>query len=200
MMFVILNLFLQFLYAGPDCVNPLKAYLDTDFTIKFEQQTFYSFLPQPKTSQGTLIVSKDGKYSWDVKGQNAATIVSNGDTAWIYTPAEDDDPASVMVKPANSFFNTADVFSRCYTKKEVSIVKNNVAGVEYTKLILKNAEDNSYKGLSIEFVAKPFKITSIEFEDANSSKTVIKTTSFKKKKVKSSVFEFKIPQGTRIIK
>jgi outer membrane lipoprotein-sorting protein len=182
------------------CWNPVQNLLKgKDLIISFDQKSYYKFLPRPKSSSGALMVSANGKFYWTLEGSNAGSVISNGSKVWIYTPAEDKDPATLMVRPAGNFFNPATVFNACFEDNLISYSSKESKTGTVNEVVFDTLDGNSYKWISVKYIQEPFRIINIEYEDSSGTKNVIKTKSFKYAKLPASVYSFKPPSGTRII-
>ncbi len=167
------------------------------FTMTFEQSSKYKFLKRPKVSKGKLIFAPPKNFVWELEGDNAGKIVSNGKKTWIYSPAEEEeDTPTVLIKKGIYEGVQSIIFDPKY--KLSSLVKNGDARV----LKVKGNRSKGYMWAQIQFLDTPdFRIDTVVFEDIEGTKVTIKATSFNRQSSKFSagVFSFKAPKGARII-
>jgi len=199
-LFVLIELlFLPFcVYAAEDkalLVDKLAG--KNGFTMTFEQSSKYKFLKVPKTSKGKLTFAPPNNFIWEIDGDNAGKIVSNGKRTWIYSPAEEsEDTPTVVVK--NGVYEGVQslVFNPKY--RVASLVKND----KFKELKVKGSKSKGYLWAELKFLETPdFRIDSVVFEDVEGTKVTIKVIAFDRinSKLDASAFDFKAPKGSRII-
>lgn len=170
------------------------------FKIDFEQKTIYTFINKPRVLKGTVLFTPERNFIWEVKGENATKIVSNGERMWIYTPAEEPgDKPVLMIKRSKDYEGPeAVIFDPKY---QMSSLSDSDEGLKILKV--KGTKKTDYKWLNLKLRSKQdmFDIHSIEFEDLNGTKVFISVKKFDRldKAVPAKTFEFKAPKGARII-
>jgi outer membrane lipoprotein-sorting protein len=166
------------------------------FTMTFEQSSKYKFLKTPKISKGKLIFAPPKSFVWEIDGENAGKIVSNGKKTWIYSPAEEaEDTPTVVVKKGVYEGVQSIIFDPKYT--DSSLIKKGDVRV----LKVQGNRSKGYMWAEVEFLDSPdFRIDRVVFEDIEGTKVTIKAISFNRLSGKSDVsFSFKAPKGARII-
>ena len=192
---LVLSIFVACSYAGQDDLIIKKLSNDVGFEFKFEQNNFYKFLKQPKKSSGTALFNCPSNFIWELGGDNAVKIVSNGKKTWIYSPAEEEGDIPTMTVRDGQLSDGIQSL--------ILGAKYKMSDIKDSKLFVKGSKDKGYKWASIRFTdTGDFKLDSIEFEDIDGSKVLIDIRDFKRldKKKPASTFIFKAPKGTRIIR
>lgn len=171
------------------------------FEFKFEQKNFYKFLKAPKITTGKALFSNPSSFVWEVAGDNAVKIVSNGKRTWIYSPPEEEgDTPSLAVRDGS--FGDGIQSLILGSKYKVCDLKQAKGKKGFKELRVKGSKDKGYIWATITFAdGSDFRLDSVEFEDKDGSKVLIQVRDFKRlsKKVAAKTFVFKAPKGTRII-
>jgi len=180
--------------------NPLlvdKLAGKNGFIMTFEQSSKYRFLKTPKVSKGKLTFVPPKSFIWEIEGDNAGKIVSNGKKTWIYSPAEEaEDVPTVVVKKGIYDGVQSLVFDPKY--KLTALVKQD----KFKELKVKGSKSKGYLWAELRFLETPdFRIDSVVFEDVEGTKVTIKAIAFDRinNKLDASVFDFKAPKGSRTI-
>jgi outer membrane lipoprotein-sorting protein len=167
------------------------------FTMTFEQTSKYKFLNKPKVSKGKLIFVPPKNFVWEIEGENAGKVISNGKKTWIYSPAEEaEDTPTVVIKKGVYEGVQSIIFDPQY--KDSSLVKEGDVRV----LKVQGNRSKGYMWAEVEFLDSPdFRIDRVVFEDIEGTKVIIKANSFDRLSTRSeaSIFSFKAPKGARII-
>lgn len=198
-LFIYSFLFFNYLQAQENKETILAKIGGTNgFKMTFEQQSKYPFLKAPKISKGSLLYSPQRNFIWEIYGDNAGKVVSNGKKTWIYTSAEEEgDRASLVIKTGNYDGVESVIFD---TEYDVSSLKTSPNGTK--ELRVNGSSQKGYEWAILRFKENPaFTIDSFEFKDLNGTNTVIKVKTFTRlsKPVPAGTFNFKAPKGTRII-
>jgi outer membrane lipoprotein-sorting protein len=198
--FIFIGVFLSPFYiygAVNDALLIDKLAGQNGFVMTFEQSSKYKFLKKPKISKGKLTFVPPKSFIWEIEGENAGKIVSNGKKTWVYSPAEEEgDTPTVLVKKGTYEGVQSIVFNPKY--KESSLIKNGTFKV----LKVKGSRSKGYMWAELRLLDSPdFRIDSVVFEDVEDTNVTIKATGFNKlsNKPEPSIFDFKAPKGARII-
>lgn len=171
---------------------------DKGFMMTFEQKSFYKFMKNPRISSGSLIYSPPFNFVWEIKGDNAGKVISNGKKTWIYSPPEEaGDTPVVAVKEGKYDGIQSVVFGQKY---DTSALKTKDGLKELT---VKGSKEKGYLSATLRFTdSTNFSLDSIEFEDVENTKILIKVKTFRKmlKSASSDTFIFKMPRGAKVIK
>ena len=167
------------------------------FTMRFEQSSKYKFLNKPKVSKGKLLFSPPKNFVWEIEGENAGKIVSNGKKTWVYSPAEEegDTPTVLVIKGLYDGVQSI-VFDPKYSESSLT-KQGSLRGLK-----VKGSKDKGYLWAEIWFSDSPdFRIDSVMFEDIEGTIVSIKVNSFDRlsKMPALSAFNFKSPKKARII-
>lgn len=167
------------------------------FSITFEQKSFYKFLKQPRVAQGSLLFSYPRNFVWEIKGENAGKVVSNGKKTWIFSPAEEKgDTPTLAIKNGRYDGIQSAIFDPKYDTASLT-TKNGLK-----ELKIKGSRQKGYLSAVLRFREEPnFSLDSIDFEDVESTKIMIRIKTFKalSETVSSDTFVFKAPKGTRMV-
>jgi len=183
--------------AGDDALLVDKLAGKNGFTMTFEQSSKYKFLKVPKVSKGKLTFAPPKSFIWEIQGDNAGKIVSNGKKTWIYSPAEEaEDTPTVVIR--NGVYEGVQslVFDPKY--KVSALAKNG----NFRELKVKGSKPKGYLWAELRFLETPdFRIDSVVFEDVEGTKVTIKVNTFDRinNKLDAGVFDFKAPKVSRII-
>jgi len=168
------------------------------FIMTFEQKSFYKFLKEPRIASGSLVYSPPLNFVWEIKGENAGKVISNGKKTWIYSPAEEEgDTPVVAIKDGKYDGIQSVVFDQKY---DTSSLKTKDGLKELT---VKGSKEKGYLSATLRFKdGTNFSLDSIEFEDIENTKILIKVKTFKRmsKSASSDTFIFKAPKGAKVIK
>jgi outer membrane lipoprotein carrier protein len=78
-----------------------KRYAGKGFRAKFFQESMLKAMMISDTAEGRLIVKRPGKMRWEYLIPDEQTIITDGESMWIYRPAD----RQVMVGKAPQFFS-----------------------------------------------------------------------------------------------
>ena len=77
-----------------------QRYVGKGFSAEFFQESMLRAMQISDTAQGRLVVKRPGKMRWEYTLPEEQTIISNGESLWIYRPTDN----QVMVGKAPDFF------------------------------------------------------------------------------------------------
>ncbi len=167
------------------------------YTAEFEQVVLDETLKVIETSSGKMWLERPGKFRWDYAAPLAQEIVSDGTKIWIYdvdlenvqvralSDALGDTPAMVLAGKGDirSNYELAEIGPQGDTTWVALIPKSKESAFEYVRLGFSDSE------LSIlELVDGLGQTTRITMSDVKINSSV-----------KSSVFEFEVPEGVDVI-
>ena len=179
-----------------------KRYAGAGFSAKFFQESLLNAMQISDTAEGSLIVKRPGKMRWEYTIPDAQTIVSDGQTMWIYRPSDN----QVMVGKAPAFFSggkgagfLSDIRQ---IRKNFSIDKQKPENDAYYRLRLvpkKPSEDLADVILS---VAKTnFRVDQVVTHNAFGDETQITLSDYQfNLDPKDSLFTFEIPEGVDVVR
>jgi outer membrane lipoprotein-sorting protein len=167
------------------------------FKMTFEQSSKYKFLKVPKASKGKLTFVPPKSFIWEIDGDNAGKIISNGKKTWIYSVADEtEDTPTVIVKKGVYEGVQSLVFNPRY--KVADLVKKG----NFKELRVTGSKSKGYLWAELRFTETPdFRIDTVVFEDVEGTKVTIKAIAFDRisKSLDASAFDFVAPKGSRII-
>jgi len=172
------------------------------FEFKFEQKNFYKFLNQPRVTIGKAVYSAPANFVWELFGDNAVKIVSDGKKIWIYSPAEEEgDKPTLAIRKAQTNDGIQSLILG--NKYKMTDLKPSKSKKGIKEVYITGSKDSEYHWAIVRVDdRKDFSLDSIEFEDKDGSKVLIEVKAFKRlaQKAPQGTFVFKAPKGTRIIK
>jgi outer membrane lipoprotein-sorting protein len=172
------------------------------FEFKFEQKNFYKFLTQPRITVGKAVYGTPSSFIWELFGDNAVKIVSDGKKIWIYSPAEEaGDKPTLAVRNAQTNDGIQSLILG--NKYKITDLKPSKSKKDIKEVYITGSKDSEYHWAIVRVDdRKDFSLDSIEFEDKDGSKVLIEVKAFKRlaQKAPQGTFVFKAPKGTRIIK
>ena len=197
-------------------------------TANFTQVVMSSDGTTLQQSTGTMAISRPGKFRWETLTPMKQSIVTNGQTVWIYDPALQQvvirklnqsisqTPILLLTQThvylQNSFNITqikgnqiprssrgmTDSTSRGTTKNEVSSSRGLTAGSQWFSLTPKKSGE-VFNQVILGFTNN--QITHMQFSNQLGQKTIVKFSKVKTDvTIPSSQFTFKAPKGVDIVK
>ncbi|MBN1115479.1 MAG: outer membrane lipoprotein carrier protein LolA [Oligoflexia bacterium] len=166
--------------------------------MSFTQVNSFTFSKDVKKSSGVLIASVPRKFIWELFGDEASSVVSNGKKIWFYTPPEEDgDRGVLIIKDAQDSEGFLSLLFDCSYEPVVSRVKSKGT----VKAFLSGSREKGYDWAVVEYGVNPPRFFSLSFTDFSGNKTSIITNGFMKlkKPVPAASFNFKVPGNARIV-
>jgi len=184
--------------ADDDALIMDKLSGDNGFLMSFEQKSDYKFIHRSKLSKGQLTFTPPSSFIWEINGENAGKVISNGKKTWIYSPADEEGDTPTVVVKKGIYEGVQSIFFD--SKYKVSSLKKEG---KIRLLKVNGGKSKGYMWAEVRFTDTPdFRIDSVVFEDVEGTKVTIKAKSFNRLSDKpvSGTFDFKVPKGARIIK
>jgi outer membrane lipoprotein carrier protein len=190
---------MPFAYADQKPVAQLKTFLTNtkNLTANFKQVAFDEAGKEKQTSYGVFNLSRPGKFRWNYQKPFQQEIVSNGGKVWFY----DTDLEQVTIKKLDksvgstpALLLTGDVA----IEKEFTIEKQNDAeGMQWIKLLPKNAESNfKYVLIGLDKGV----LGGMELHDNFGQLTRIYFSQVKSNAdLKADLFTFTVPKGVDVL-
>jgi outer membrane lipoprotein carrier protein len=171
---------------------------------EFTQEDLSATFGEKRISQGTLAWKSPDSLRWETKAPEANLLVSNGKTVWVYTPPFDEsENGQVIIRKASKVKSRlldallAGRFSRALQqgltiqalpKRSFALLPGKGVTGTLKQAVVTIGDDQPV-------IAK----VAIEYKDGN--KSTIQLSSIKMgEKLAKSLFEFKIPPRTDIVK
>lgn len=187
-------------------VDGLQANLNNtiDFTASFIQETELKSFDEKQITDGKVYIMKPGKMKWEYKNPEPQTIVVNNKQVWIYTP-EDRQVMKTKIKELGTsaiydlFFSEKIKINQIFNTSLVEKKENSKKSSIFIKLLPKNDEGN-INNIVLELNRSNYEIKSFVIYDKLDNITTIKFSNFRVNQgLKTSIFEFKIPEGVELI-
>ena len=187
-------------------INGLQKYLNStiDFTALFSQITQLQSFDEKQTTGGEVYIMKPGKMRWEYKKPELQTIIINSGQVWVYT-SEDNQ----VIKSKIENLGTSAIYE-LFLSREIKIKdifkisgikqkENSEKKVLFLELFPKSSEVNINKVI-IEMSGNNYQINSFVTYDKLDNITTVKFIDIRRNRgIKSSVFDFDVPEGVEII-
>jgi len=185
-----------------DIIQKVESrYAVSGFSAFFFQASTIKAMEITDSASGKAFFKRPDKMRWEYETPDRQTIITNGNTLWIYRPEDN----QVMVGKAPSFFEDGKGFS--FLSDMESVKK------KFYILLEKKAEDDTHvlKLLPIEktfdvsviylFVStKTFEVVKIVTYNSYEDETRIEFKDIRfKQKLDESLFNFNIPEGVEVL-
>ncbi|MEM7008584.1 MAG: outer membrane lipoprotein chaperone LolA [Thermodesulfobacteriota bacterium] len=174
------------------------------FHAVFIQESEVKALDKVQTAQGEVWFKKPGKMRWNYNTPNMDQIVSDGKTLWFY----DEEEKQVIETPLNQVSETESTTTLLsglgnlqeLFKASFSTSENLDANGSYLlDLVPKN--DEEYNKVTISVGKQDMMVNTIYLYDAFGNLTTMKLEDVKlDSDVSDSLFVFKAPEGTEVVK
>jgi outer membrane lipoprotein carrier protein len=180
-----------------------KRYAGTGFSARFKQESTIKAMQITDKAVGKLFVRYPGMMRWEYEKPERQVIISDGETLWIYTPAD----KQVMIGTAPTFFGGgkgASFLSDVRLIREnfqVSRARQREDKNNYVlKLIPKQAEDYDITEIYLSISKKTHDVVAIVSYNSYEDETRITMRNFQfNLKFDESVFNFVIPEGAEVL-
>jgi len=172
------------------------TYSKSGFSADFHQESLLKAIGMTDTASGKAFFKKPGKMRWEYQQPDPQFFISNGKTLWVYSP--EDNNVIIGEHPSNfDFLTDMSIFREKYN---TSIVDKNQKGQIKIELVTKEEDANIGK-IYLIVEEKSSLITEIISFNANDDETKIKFSNYSfDPNLDDSMFNFKIPEGTDIIR
>nr|WP_298412712.1 outer membrane lipoprotein chaperone LolA [uncultured Halomonas sp.] len=174
-------------------LEPLETY-----SAGFEQQILDSSGSQLQSAEGTMLLSRPGKFRWEVDAPYKQVVVSDGEEIYLYDP----DLAQVTVQPLDTrvthtpallLSGSADALADDYE------VSRQQQGATETFSLIPKSPDTLFEQLKLVFHSETLR--GLRMNDSTGQQTAI---SFQNPQynqtIDPSTFEFEIPEDVDVIR
>ncbi len=179
----------------------LTEYLSAtdNITSNFVQHTHDGNQSLLQTQKGRLSLSRPNKFKWESEAPYEQALVSNGETLWQYDP----DLEQVTVQKLDNRLSSTPVLllsgNSEYVSKEYDVYSEKLQDEMHFVLIPKR-NDALFDRLRLEF-SQDKSLKRMVIKDEVGQKTVITLSNTQRlKTIDASIYEFKVPEGTDVIK
>ncbi|MBI1817714.1 MAG: outer membrane lipoprotein carrier protein LolA [Deltaproteobacteria bacterium] len=175
----------------------------TDFTADVTQEMTVASLGKTLTAHGTLSYKRPGKLRWQLGDGNGQEIVADGDTLWLYQPAE----KQVLKAPFQSAFKASTPISfllgvgRISDDFDASLDESAAPPTELTWLkLIPRQGDGTLGWLRLGVAPKTFDIAAAEIHDQLGNVTSLRFTNLKRGVgLADNLFHFQVPEGVDVV-
>ncbi len=175
-----------------------------DFKSEFHQESYNRTFKRWVKADGVVYMKKSGKMRWEYKGENAQTIVSDGKTMWVYQSAAKEviisDLRSSVAKVPVSFLDGMGNLKRDFKVEKISLKDYPSSKYIVLRLTPKKELPNLTEMILV-IKRKDFSVKEVRSFDFyhNENRIIFKNPEINSG-LKDSLFRFKIPPGTRVMK
>ena len=181
-----------------------QRYAAGDFEADFIQESHLKAMGMIDAARGHLYFGSPGMMRWHYQTPEEHLIITNGDTVWIYRPAEN----QVMLGRAIDYFGEgrgADFFSKpgeLYKEFIVALAPKELQKRgHYVLKLVPNTERPDLNTLYLFISRETFDITQIVTHNAFGDKTIIRFENYRfDQGLNASLFIFEIPDGAEVLK
>jgi outer membrane lipoprotein carrier protein len=191
--------------SATDVAAALQRKYDTikDFSADFVHEAESSVLRKKLTERGTVLVKKPGRMRWAYKAPEEKLFVSDGTTAYMYVPADN----QVVVTPIGSgdHATTAVLFlsgrGNLTRDFNVSFAKNGGGPDTWALRLEPRTEERDYDWLEVVVDRANYRIRSLTAAEKQGTTSTFRFSNFKENVgLSDKTFAFTIPRGADVIR
>ena len=186
-------------------ISKLEAAFKNTKTVEatFREEIFFKTIGTKKTSEGTLVLKRPFFVRWDIKKPDPSLFVSNGNTAWYYTPPffKGDQGQATHIQKKGVFKNLAMrlLSGSIDLKKEFSIKLLDPKALKVELKPLKSSEQDT-ESILLTLDKKVYYPKEIEIHQMGGNITTVYLNELKfNGSIDTSQFSFTPPKGTAIV-
>ena len=177
-----------------------KKYAGKSFEANFTQISRLAALDIVEKASGKASFSHPGKMKWEYMEPEHHEIITNGKMLWIFRPEEN----QVMQGNASHFFKSGAGGSFL---SDISLIRKNYTvsikeiTADYVEInLVTKTKKADISSIVIRISQKNSEIERVVTYNPFNDTTLFEFSGIQFKKIDPDVFEFKVPQGTNIIK
>jgi len=177
-----------------------KKYAGKSFEANFTQISRLAALDIVEKASGKASFSHPGKMKWEYMEPEHHEIITNGKMLWIFRPEEN----QVMQGNASHFFKSGAGGSFL---SDISLIRKNYTvsikeiTADYVEInLVTKTKKADISSIVIRISQKNSEIERVVTYNPYNDTTLFEFSGIQFKKIDPDVFEFKVPQGTNIIK
>lgn len=175
-----------------------QTYDETEaLSARFTQTTTSSFSGEATTHSGTLLLQGD-RYRVET---NQQTLVTNGETTWVYTPSEDQVIVNDYVEDETAFA-PSEFFYDCDDRFTVTSVETTTQdGEPHHVLRLEPKEEGAfYREITLWMRDRDNLVTQLKVADADDTEMIFELEDIEfNPSVSADTFTFSPPDGTEVV-
>ncbi len=196
------SLFSSVTFASTSNGDELFSLLTSDMTYQadFHQQTVAENNVVSQKNNGKVYIHYPGRFRWESKQPTDQVLIVNGNQVWIY----DKDLAQVTEQKLESHANSIAVLltgSKKDINKNFTIKKIKTIAKNMGFLLTPKTKSNYAQMTEARFYFSDKKLTSIQVKNSLGDTTKYYFSDIQlNKKLKPSLFNFKVPAGVDVLK
>jgi len=185
--------------AQAGAIDKLHRFLETTKTLRadFVQIVVAKNGKKPQQSTGVMMISRPGKFRWQINKPYAQLLVGDGEKVWIY----DEDLRQVTVKKFDAALGSTpaallvggNALDKNFTLREVGERE----GIEWLEAIPKST-DSGFEKLQMGFVGNDLKAMEL-FDNFGQATSLIFTRFERNPQIAPALFHFTPPAGVDVI-
>ena len=209
---ITLALLLSTQMASAGAIDKLHAFLETTKTLRadFSQIVVAKNGKRPQQSSGVLMISRPGKFRWQIEKPYSQLLVSDGEKVWIYDPdlrqvtvkkvgnALGGTPAALLAGESGGKGSGKSTLEKDFTLSE----EPDADGQQWVKAVPKS-RDGQLQSIRVGFKpgAQGAELGTLEILDSFGQRSVLTFTGFEvNAAVPASHFSFVPPKGVDVLK
>jgi outer membrane lipoprotein carrier protein len=176
-------------------------YAASGFSALFFQDSTIKAMEITDSASGKAFFKRPDKMRWEYETPDRQTIITNGNTLWIYRPEDN----QVMVGKAPSFFEDGKGFSflsdmESVKKKFHILLEKKVEDDTHVLKLLPREKTFDVSVIYLFVSTKTFEVVKIVTYNSYEDETRIEFKNIEfKQKLDESLFNFNIPQGIEVL-
>ena len=185
-----------------DIIQKVESrYAGSGFSAFFFQASTIKAMEITDSASGKAFFKRPDKMRWEYETPDRQTIITNGNTLWIYRPEDN----QVMVGKAPSFFEDGKGFSflsdmESVKKKFYILLEKKVEDDTHVLKLLPREKTFDVSVIYLFVSTKTFEVVKIVTYNSYEDETRIEFKDIQfKRKLDESLFNFNIPEGVEVL-
>ncbi|MHB0968604.1 MAG: outer membrane lipoprotein chaperone LolA [Thermoanaerobaculia bacterium] len=177
-----------------DLAIPALTGYEADFVQKFTPKGFRN----PQIEKGSVTFGKLPRMRWSYVSPEAKTFVFDGETSWLYTPAERQAyrkklGAADKAELPFLVMSSGQAMTRAYT------VRERKSGGAITVTLKPRAANSALREITLTTAAADHRIRRLEYADRQGNRTVFEFSNYRKASTDATTFTFRPPGGVEVV-
>jgi chaperone LolA len=180
--------------AEIDLAMPALNGYEADFVQKFTPKGFRN----PQVERGTVVFGKLPNMRWIYASPEAKTFVFDGETSWLYAPAERQAYRKQLTAADKAelpflVMSSGAAMTRAYEVRE----RRSPDGVTIT--LRPRAANASLREIALTTAAADHRLRRLEYADRQGNRTVFEFSNYRKASTDAATFSFRPPAGVEVV-
>lgn len=177
-----------------DLAIPALTGYEADFVQNFTPKGFRN----PQIEKGSVKFGKLPRMRWSYASPEAKTFVFDGDTSWLYTPAERQAYRKTL-GPADKaelpflVMSSGQALARAYT------VRERRSGDAIAVTLKPRAANSALREITLTTSAADHRLRRLEYTDRRGNRTVFEFSNYRRASTDATTFAFRPPAGVEVV-